>query len=78
MTASNLTEQQQSRIREAFRPLEMQGALRPVARRFRRATPEYEQAKAEGRSKEWLDREGDSLVYALRQTIENRLEDLDA
>lgn len=52
-------------------------ALGTAVKRYLKQTPEYEQARAEGRSREWLDRESQSLGYLLAETIQQRLRDLD-
>lgn len=61
-------------IQGATLPHTMARAVTPILKR----TPEYEQARRERRSREWLERESLSLGYLLAETVKARLDDLDA
>lgn len=52
-------------------------AMATYVKSYLRKTPEYAAARAEGRAKAWLDRESESLGYALAEVIKARLDDLD-
>jgi hypothetical protein len=67
------TERTQAVIRNAVLPYSMARAVVPILKQ----TPEYEQARRERRSREWLERESMSLGYLLAETVAARLEDLD-
>lgn len=51
--------------------------LRRLCLPLLRETPEYAQAKAERRAREWLDAESSSMAELLHMTMLARLEDLD-
>jgi hypothetical protein len=60
-------------ITDATMPYALARAVAPYLKR----TPEYEQARAEKRSRAWLEAESMSLGYALAEVVRARLEDLD-
>jgi hypothetical protein len=52
-------------------------ALARTAVPYLKRTPEYEQARAEKRSRAWLAAESLSIGYAMAEVLRARLEDLD-
>lgn len=66
------------RTRKVLDSALMPYALARAAAPYLKATPEYEQARVEHRSREWLKRESLSAGYAMAEVLRARLEDLDA
>jgi hypothetical protein len=60
-------------IRDVIEGATLPYELGRVARRYLRATPEYERARVEGRSRAWLDAESLSLGYALAEVVRERV-----
>lgn len=73
MARPDLNPSQQARMRELFAALGIKGELRKTARRHLRTTPEYAQAKAEGRARAWLDDEADSMADYLYEAMTTRM-----
>jgi hypothetical protein len=65
-------------IHDRIRTVGIQAEFAKTAKRLLRETPEYAQAKKEGRATEWLEGEAQSFGYSAHELLLKRLEDLDA
>ena len=52
----------QEQMAALFEAVGVKGELGKTARRYLRSTPEYEAAKADGRARDWLNAESDSMA----------------
>lgn len=62
-----------SSVGRAINEATMPYALARAAVPYLKATPEYEQARKEKRSRKWLDDESLSVGYALAEVLRDRL-----
>lgn len=65
------------RIARAIDRATMPHTLATSVKRYLKKTSEYEQARAEGRSRAWLEAEALSLGHALAEVVNERLDALD-
>jgi hypothetical protein len=72
-----LTPAKLERIHSVIRAQGMKGEFAKTAKRLMRETPEYAQARTDGRAREWLEREAQSFAAAAYELLLQRLEDLD-
>lgn len=72
-----LTPEKLDRIHGVLRANEMKGEFAKTAKPLMRETPEYEQARKEGRARDWLEQEASSFAESAYALLLTRLEDLD-
>lgn len=73
-----MTPEKLERIHGLLRANGMKGEFAKTAKRLMRETPEYEQARKEGRARDWLDQEASSFADSAYELLLQRLGDLDA
>lgn len=65
------------RINHVVRAVGIKGELARIAKRLMKETPEYAQARKEGRAREWLDQEASSYADSAYELLQTRLQSLD-
>jgi hypothetical protein len=79
MSSSNeRTPRQQRRIHDAIARVGIKDEFAKTAKRLLKATPEYGDAKREGRAKDWLNQEARSFAESAFELLERRCEEPDA
>lgn len=67
----------QHAIARAILDATLPGSMAVAAMPALKATPEYEQARREGRARKWLEAEATSVGYSLAELLTDRLDNLD-
>jgi hypothetical protein len=77
-SSNERTPEQQGRIHDAIARVGIKGEFAKTAKRLLKATPEYGEAKREGRAREWLQQEASSFAESAFELLQRRCEEPDS
>jgi hypothetical protein len=75
MMRSDLTADQQSRMKALFDAIGVKGEFSRTAKRLLKQTPAYAEARQRGEAREWLDEEAQSFAETAYEVLLNRVEE---